>query len=155
MSRVITTIALFCLAIAIGMGVLKWNESSATTAENPMLTPQNSALAPAGTPGQPAVIEQRLPPDGMAANRGVTPYGSIGAAPGVVPYNSSAPAPALTVEHPTYATPQEVVTQAPPEKVIIEKRVVYVRPRNRFHIGRTVSEMGHYVFNLPNRLWGP
>ena len=164
MSRIITTVALVCVAIAIGMAAVKWNESSPTSAQNPMLTPQNPMLTPqnpiapgttantGGAPGQAAVIQQQLPAanNGVPLNTGVPPAGT-----------ALSPTPVLTPGRPAYGpmqTPQETVATTrvvEPEKVIVEKRVVYVRPRNRVHIGRTLYETAHHVLNLPNRLLGP
>jgi hypothetical protein len=125
------------------MLALKSNSPSPSAAENTLPPPFATSNSP-GTPGQPAVIQQRLP--------------------GQLPVTSSATTnPTLMPEQATYAptpqqayapTPQQVVATEP-EKVIVEKKVVYVRPRNRLHIGRTLYETAHDVLNLPNRLWGP
>jgi hypothetical protein len=64
-----------------------------------------------------------------------------------------APTPQQLVASQEATQPEKVIVE--PEKVIVEKKVVYVRPRNRLHLGRTIYETAHHVFNLPNRLWGP
>ena len=147
MSRIIIALAIFCLAVAIGMLALRSNSPSPSTAENPLPPPFAASNAPPnnapGTAGEPVVIQQRVPGAAPLASNGITSNGT----------------PVLVPERPMYApTPQQVVAHevtTRPEQVIVEKRVVYVRPRNRLHIGRTLYDTAHHIFNLPNRLWGP